>query len=222
MQGSELQDWIGFSLSEAIILSIGCGAFLFFGRLVAINWPKAEPWLTAVAFVGLAPGLYFVLYATLRGEWYRYDRPNTIYLSLCAVSLLWWVLRAKTSLFGNRTINVAEQSVHAPLMFVLAVTAILVAQVFRVSHLGFWALILAAFCQLAVIGAWWFVNTRLSTEGASASVANEAAQTSRTSSSVTPLRDSSWPCGVGSLEECSDDPTTPPRSCGAICPWSTA
>src|SRR4029077_21039641 len=108
--------------------------------------------------------------------------------TLFAPPLLWWVLRTKTSLLGNRSVNSTGQSIQVPLMFLLPVMAILLAQEFRVSHMGPGAPILIAFCQLIVIGLWYVASTRRPMQGEGAGAPKEAAAVSGESSDVASSR----------------------------------
>jgi TIR domain len=181
------QDWIGFPFAEQIILGIACIIFLFLGRLFT-RWPKVEPWLVATAFAGLAPFVFLALWVTTNGVFDRYGSPNRIYFTLFAPPLLWWVLRTKTSLLGNRSVNSTGQSIQVPLMFLLPVMAILLAQEFRVSHLGPGAPVLIASCQLIVIGLWYVVSLRWPAQGAASGAPKEAAAVSGESSDVASSR----------------------------------
>jgi len=177
---------IGFPFAEQIILGIACIIFLFLGRLFT-RWPKAEPWLVATAFAGLAPFVFFALWVTT----YRDHSPDIIYSALFAAPLLWWVLRTKTSLLGNSSVNGTGQSIQVPLMFFLPVMGILLAQEFRVSHMGVGAPILIAFCQLIVIGLWYVVSIRRPMQGEGSGATKEAAasgESSNVASSRTPAR----------------------------------
>jgi hypothetical protein len=96
---SPAQALAGFTLPELLALVIAGVAFFFVARLFA-RWPKAELWLVAAAFTGLAPLIILVLWIDTGGAFDRYNTPNRIYLGLFAVPLLWWVLRTKSSLLG--------------------------------------------------------------------------------------------------------------------------
>jgi len=181
------QDWIGFPFGEQIILGIACIIFLFLGRLFTRR-PKAEPWLVATAFAGLAPFVFLALWVTTNGVFDRYGSPNRIYFTLFAAPLLWWVLRTKTSLLGNRSVNSTGQSIQVPLMLLLPVMAVLLAQEFRVSHMGPGAPILIAFCQLIVIGVWYLVSIRRPMQGGTSSATKETAAVSEESSNVASSR----------------------------------
>ena len=63
--GPLIQD-LPFPPQGSIILAVTCLAFLLSCRFF-VRWPKAEPWLIATAFAGIAPGGYFPAVDSNRG-----------------------------------------------------------------------------------------------------------------------------------------------------------
>jgi hypothetical protein len=149
--------YVGFPWLEQLSLVVACIAFLFLGRIFA-RWTRVELWLVAAAFTCLAPSIILVVWIGTGGI--RYDTPDRIYLEVSAVLLLWWAMRAKTSLLGKEDSGATGLN-RAFLMFSLPVLAILLsAYAFRVTHMGVMAPIVIAFCQLVLIGFWWLVSMK--------------------------------------------------------------
>jgi hypothetical protein len=162
------EPYVGFPWLEQLSLVVACIAFLFLGRIFA-RWPRFELWLVAAAFACLAPSIILVVLIGTAGTFDRYNTPNRIYLEVSAVLLLWWAMRAKTSLLGKED-STASGLNQAFLMFFLPVLAILLStNVFRFTHMGVVAPIVIAFCQLVLVGFWWFVSMKGSLQ-ASASI----------------------------------------------------
>jgi hypothetical protein len=153
--------YAGFPWLEQLSLVVACIAFLFLGRIFA-RWPRVELWLVAAAFTCLAPSIILVVLIGTDGAFDQYDAPNRIYLEVSAILLLWWAMRAKTSLLGKEDSG-AGGSNRALLMFFLPVLAILLsANLFRLTHMGLAAPIVIAACQLVLVGFWWFASMKAS------------------------------------------------------------
>jgi len=153
------EPYVGFLWLEQLSLVVACIAFLFLGRIFA-RWPSIELWLAAAAFTCLAPSIILVVWIETGGFFDRHNTPNRIYLEVSAVLLLWWAMRAKTSLLGKEDSSAIGLN-RALLIFSLPVLAILLsAYVFRVTHMGVMAPIVIAFCQLVLVGFWWLVSMK--------------------------------------------------------------
>jgi len=156
--------YVEFPWLEQLSLIVACIAFLSLGRIFA-RWPTIELGLVAAAFTCLAPSIILVVWIGTGGAFDRENMPNRIYLEVSAILLLWWALRAKTSLLGKEDTSAGGLD-QAFLMFSLPVLAILLSgNVFRLTHLGVVAPIVIAFCQILLVGCWWFISMKGSSQG---------------------------------------------------------
>ena len=76
------------------------------------------------------------------------------------MSLIWWAIKNHTPFLGTTASRGKDRSAQTPLMFLLPVVGLVLAQQFRITHMGPVAPLAVAFGQLVVIGVWWFVSTK--------------------------------------------------------------